>query len=266
MNESGQTTIFALLMIPLLMILLTGILIICYALSIEARASLACRTRISKSQTEVAQAASELMKLNPKAIRLETQRQAAKRAVIAANAIPNPAVKAAAIAALLKVEKAQIPIRAQQEFWRTKGRNASALLPLNAQMAIEKSIPNPILRVARKGNFRPMIPKFRMVSKPPGAKTPAFFPAADFIDKQNGGIIWTLNAKAHPEVLQTGQMKTDSSDLIRSILSALPPIDIGCSMTLVPNVGGSWLPQPTEDKLLKNEPTRDKRLSSSFSF
>lgn len=69
-HESGQATIVAVLILPLVLFTLGALLLIAYALSIEAKATIACRTQVARSQAEVARAAQRLMSLNARAIRL----------------------------------------------------------------------------------------------------------------------------------------------------------------------------------------------------
>lgn len=248
-HESGQASIVAILTLPLVLFTVGALLLIAYALSIEAKATLACRTEVAKSQAEVARAAQKLMSLNTEAISLENERQSAKRVLAAARALPNPAAKVAALAALAVIERAQIPIMRQQRYWLAKGRHASYSLPVQARTAVTKSLPNEVRNLASGGSLKSLIPKFEMRATPSGARTPAYFPANNFVETQNGGIKWISKTTLQRSTESSGADSNNAMNWLIELQTFFPSLQIGCSMTLVPTPDGGWSPQPTEDKL-----------------
>ena len=246
-TESGQATIAAVLLLPLVLFIIGGILLVGYALSIEAKATFACRTQVAKSQGEAAKAARELMSLNKQALSLEAKRKTAQRALVIASTLPNPAAKVAALAALKAVEAAQIPVIQQQRYWLAMGRRASYATAYRARQAIEQELPDGFRDLAHQGRIKSYVPKFKMLARPLGARTPVYVPAPDFTTRQNGGIKWQ-SAKRNSELNSPG----DSVDWLARLATLFPAIEIGCSMTLAPAKDGSLSLQPTEDKLSSN--------------
>jgi hypothetical protein len=252
--ESGQASIVAILVLPLVLFILGGLALLAYALSVEAKATLACRTQVAQSQMEVAKAASRLMQLNELARQLEGKRQAAIRALNLTISLPNPAAKVAAAAALKAIETAQIPVMRKQLYWLAKGRQASMALPVKARRAVELALPQGLYEVAEAKHIRSIVPKFQMQARPYGARTPIYTPASTFAVQQNGGIRWqSLPLESNVNQTVSANQDTDPGlNWLAKILTFLPGIEIGCSLTLNPTPGGGWSTQPTEDKLSSN--------------
>lgn len=246
-TESGQATIAAILLLPLVLFIVSGVLLIGYALSIEAKASFACRTRVAKSQAEAANAAHKLMSLNHQAMSLEGKRNTAKRALLIASTLPNPAPKIAALAALRAVETAQIPVIQQQRYWLAMGRQASFATAYHARRAVEQELPESVRELARRGKLQSLVPKFKMIARPVGARTPAYLPAPDFTAQQNGGIKWKSEKRQ-----SLNESADGSVGWLARLQAFFPGLEIGCSMTLTPAKDGSLSLQPTEDKLSSN--------------
>lgn len=238
-NQRGQISVSAVILIPLLVLVVGAILILGLALSIEARATAACRLRMAKNQTDAAIALAELTKLNPKAHALETTRQAALKAVKTAAAFPNPAARAAALATLRTVELSQAPIRKLQTYWINRGKLASKLAPHEAKLAVVSSIPASIRPWVVLKRAQAKAPQFALVSSSPLHLTPTYLPAPGFQTSQNGVLKWK-NTIRNPN--RAAFKFTD----------ILPELELGCSMSLEPATKERWAPQPTEDKLSSN--------------
>ncbi len=255
--ESGQATIAAIMLLPLILFVVFGVLLIGYALSVEAKASFACRTRVAQSQAEAAKAAHKLMGFNKQAMGLEAKRKTAKRAVLIANTLPHPAPKIAAMAALKAVEAAQVPVMQQQRYWLAMGRRASYNTAYQARQAVEQELPESFRKLALRGQLQSFVPKFKMIARPIGARTPTYTPAPDFTARQNGGIRWkTAERQAQTQDAGIGKSRNASDDdsvgWLARLQTLIPGLEIGCSMTLVPTKNGSLSLQPTEDKLSSN--------------
>ncbi len=240
MNQRGQITISALILLPVLVVVVGGILLIALALSIEAKATTACRLRMAKSQEDAGRALSEITKLNARAKVLETSRQAAMKAVKASLLAPHPAAKAMAIATLRAVELAQAPIRKQQQYWLTYGKRASRLAPYEAKRAVTTSLPNVLRPWLLTSHLQTRSPRFRLIASSPVHRTPTYYPEPDFKNSQNGVLQWKNSVRG-----PVGKISFDQFS------NLLPEIEIGCAMTLEPR-GEAWVAQPTEDKLLSN--------------
>lgn len=235
-NERGQISIAAAILLPLVVMIVGGILILGLALAVEAKATTACRIRMAQSQLSVGNALAELTKLNTKAKALETTRQAALKTLKASIVVPNPAARAAALALLRTTERAQAPLRKQQLYWVSKGKQVSSMVPSAAKLSVLESIPDGLRPWLRSARIQTQTPRFRLIVSSPMHMTPTYLPAPDFQYSQNGVLKWK-NKLRNPI-----NMNSSISDLI-------PEIEFGCSMTLEPTAAGQWTPQPTEDKL-----------------
>lgn len=232
-------SIAAIIFLPLVLLITSGVLLLGLSLAVEAKATTACRVRMAQGQLNAANALVELTRLNSKARSLEKTRQLALKALKTSIVVPNPGAKAAALAALRTVEAVQAPLRTQQLYWLAKGRYASSMIPFQAKQGILESIPSTLRPWLQAAEIRTQVPRFQLVVSSPTHLTPTYLPAPDFQQSQNGVLKWK-NTVQRP----SGQNSLEA-DL-------LPEIEIGCSMTLEPRGGGRWAPQPTEDKLLSN--------------
>jgi hypothetical protein len=243
-NERGQISLAALVLLPLLVLIVGGILVLGLALALEAKATTACRVRMAQSQAEAGKALSELTKLNGTAKTLEATRQSALKALKASIIVPNPAARAAALAALKTVELAQSPVRAKQLYWLAKGKQVSSMAPFHARQGIIESLPKNLRAWLRPARIQTQAPRFHLIASSTIHRTPTYSPAPNFQQSQNGVIKWKNTLKVPSE-------RNSISDEL-SLDNFLPEIEFGCSMTLEPRTGGHWTPQPTEDKLLSN--------------
>jgi hypothetical protein len=238
-NERGQASIAAVILLPLVLLVVGGVLLIGLAIAVEAKATTACRIRMANGQSKAGNALRELTKLNGKAKTLESTRQAALKALKASIAVPNPAARAAALAALRTVEIAQAPVRTQQLYWLAKGRYASSLVTYQAKQGILESLPANLRPWLAPARIRTQAPRFHLVASSPTHLTPTYLPAPNFQQSQNGVLKWKNTIKS---------LNRDSGFEGKF----LPEIEFGCSMTLEPREDGNWAPRPTEDKLLSS--------------
>lgn len=222
-NENGQATTAALILLPVALALFCAFLIFAKAFVLEANATAACRVSMAQSQNEAAGALNQLLALNPTAETLESNRRAAKVALAVAEISLNPAAIAAAATALETIEIAQIPVIARQKLLFAKGWLASTRVPGLAQSSLRQKIPTQFL-AAFPESFG--VPRFHVITSPPGARTPTYQPAPGFNKSQESRVRWLLK-------LETA-------------------VDVGCAMTLEKKGDGKWAPQMTEDKLLRN--------------
>lgn len=243
-NERGQATTAALIILPVALTLFCGAIVLIFALVMEGKATAACRVSMVADQKAAAQALNELMALNPAAERLEQSRQAAKVALTVALVSGNPPAIASARAALSAIEMMQKPVALKQRMAFARGKWSSLSASPRAHSALRSSLPQnggPAGKltgiIAASVSPESKSARFDVIATPPGARTPTYRPAPDFVKSQEARVRWLLPMPSQG-VSPTEGTKTS--------------VQVGCAVTLQNGADGKWVPQITEDKLLPN--------------
>lgn len=255
LNQKGQISILAVLLLPLLISILTGLLLLLIGLKTESRVSAVCRLKIQESQTEVANALNQLLQLNPKAVALQKKKETSQRALELALKSEVPAAIAAASAYDLLVKAEQLTLAAKQQSLIAKARRISTGTTDEAIEAIRSALPS--FLQARVG--QPEIvarPQFLVLPVQVGTLTPEYKPAPGFRLMQEAKVKWMTPDEFRPMELMGAkasiELSGDAEPTESKLAIRIPSIDLGCSVSLN-SVEGSeekkWEPQITADKL-----------------
>lgn len=245
-SESGQATVAAMILLPLILVVAGGLAVILYAMKLEANVTAACRMALNKSQTEAAAALHELRALNTAAKNSEHAVKAANAAYVAAVAA-GPAALAAATATRRTAIAAQAAIAAKQKYWLAKGRLASNLAAWKANLAVQAELKKASSLIAIQFP-QTQRAQFRVRSFPPTAKTPRYQPEPGFSRSQEA----RLKLQSTLRLAEQSQTSGWSDGAAQLALDLLGTMSFGCAMTLTQTKGDRWLPAATEDKLLSN--------------
>lgn len=242
-NNKGQISLFALVLLPVVLAVIGGLFLLAVGLKTEARAVAKCRLQMEKSQAEAAQHLNDLIKLNPEAKRLKQQQKTAQKLADAAELTRIPHAIAAAKTYLLyvKIKRGMLAVKQQKLIF--KGRAATKDATRLAEQSIRSSFGPSISNVIADIKSGPQSKRsgfFAVRPKPVGDIAPEYFPVPGFRYLQKSSLEWKI--KMEPDDLLASQ-KSDH---------ALPAFDVGCSVTLVPTnkKETEWKPQIVEDKLL----------------
>ncbi len=121
-SQSGFALIAVVLFAPLLLTLFLGVAAVAWTLQRHTLAQSLCLSHVSQLQSQLAIELNELLKLNPKASRLQSERAQAERALNAALLSKIPQLIAAAQAYRAAVIAQQIALKIQQQKYLANSR------------------------------------------------------------------------------------------------------------------------------------------------
>lgn len=137
-SQNGFALIFILALIPLLLTAAMAIAGVTYSLQRRLLGQSLCVSQMSQLQSDLAIQLKELIKLNPKATRLQSDRAKAEKALRAAMASQIPQAIAAAHAYRAAVIAQQIALRTQQEKILIESRRLRIRYVQNARQELKK--------------------------------------------------------------------------------------------------------------------------------
>lgn len=257
-NSRGQAVIGALIMLPVIAAAFVGLAIAGVAFTVEAKATAACRESLVKSQMEAAEALHELLKLNRQAELAEKGVDVAETGVRIASATGIGIVVAESI--LVGAKAYQTYVMIQQKRWLLKGKYISMTATVRATDAVREAFPGGFFGEALRSIWddivggdiqsvpapRTKIARFKVIARPPNARTPTYEAAPDFEKAQLASVHWLLQVPIGSPIRLPG-------------FDFDPQVELGCAAGLKKGKDGQWHPQITEDKLVTSEKILGKR-------
>lgn len=185
--ESGQALILLILFLPILGVLLIKTNLHIHMLIFYKKTQMDCRTATYKAQKRIKSSFVKIMKLNPKAKKLRSEKIKAQILLMS----PEPLTKAKALADIIEITAQQFVLRAQQEILilSAKAQAFQELLPFKAQPNIKAQIEN--------------IP-FGLKKVPFFSISPSYVPDSQLKVRQKIWIKWSRKIKTHHMEAQCG--------------------------------------------------------------